>query len=97
MSGDHRVVGLGLQSLAPALALWVSASMCVARPQICGASEASEHWSLLAGAPLVSMAPRIHGHRNQPLLVSCSVHSALPFRLQLYRSGVRLGEERHFL
>uniref|UniRef100_H0VN85 Hemicentin 2 n=1 Tax=Cavia porcellus TaxID=10141 RepID=H0VN85_CAVPO len=49
------------------------------------------------GAPLVSMAPRIHGHRNQPLLVSCSVHSALPFRLQLYRSGVRLGEERHFL
>ncbi|KAM6184061.1 hemicentin-2 [Erethizon dorsatum] len=49
------------------------------------------------GAPLVSMPPRIHGYQHQPLLVSCSVHSALPFRLQLHRNGVRLGEERHFL
>ncbi|KAM5299409.1 LOW QUALITY PROTEIN: hemicentin-2 [Ctenodactylus gundi] len=49
------------------------------------------------GAPLVSMSPRIHGYRHQPLLVSCSVHSALPFRLQLRRGGIRLGEERHFL
>ncbi|KFO31930.1 Hemicentin-2 [Fukomys damarensis] len=49
------------------------------------------------GAPLVSMPPRIHGYQHQPLLVSCSVHSALPFRLQLLRDGARLGEERHFL
>uniref|UniRef100_F1S0Y1 Hemicentin-2 n=1 Tax=Sus scrofa TaxID=9823 RepID=F1S0Y1_PIG len=48
------------------------------------------------GAPLVSMPPRIHGYLHQPLLVSCSVHSALPFRLQLRRGGARLGEERHF-
>ncbi|XP_066112042.1 hemicentin-2 isoform X1 [Saccopteryx bilineata] len=47
------------------------------------------------GAPLVSMPPRIHGYLHQPLLVSCSVHSALPFRLQLQRNGARLGEERH--
>ncbi|XP_012495163.1 PREDICTED: hemicentin-2 [Propithecus coquereli] len=48
------------------------------------------------GTPLVSMPPRIHGYLHQPLLVSCSVHSALPFRLQLRRDGARLGEERHF-
>ncbi|XP_072634432.1 hemicentin-2 isoform X2 [Canis lupus baileyi] len=48
------------------------------------------------GAPLVSMPPRIHGYLHQPLLVSCSVHSTLPFRLQLQRNGARLGEERHF-
>ncbi|KAM7093056.1 hemicentin-2 [Molossus nigricans] len=47
------------------------------------------------GAPLVSMPPRIHGYLHQPLLVSCSVHSALPYRLQLRRQGARLGEERH--
>ncbi|KAM9722140.1 hemicentin-2 isoform 3-T3 [Dama dama] len=48
------------------------------------------------GAPLVSMPPRIHGYLHQPLQVSCSVHSALPFRLQLWREGARLGEERRF-
>ncbi|XP_045626988.1 hemicentin-2 [Ursus americanus] len=48
------------------------------------------------GAPLVSMPPRIHGYLHHPLLVSCSVHSTLPFRLQLRRNGARLGEERHF-
>ncbi|KAK2497116.1 hypothetical protein MC885_006696 [Smutsia gigantea] len=48
------------------------------------------------GAPLVSMPPRIHGYLHQPLLVSCSVHSPLPFRLQLRRDGARLGEERRF-
>ncbi|XP_012576655.1 PREDICTED: hemicentin-2 [Condylura cristata] len=47
------------------------------------------------GTPLVSMPPRIHGYLHQPLQVSCSVHSALPFRLQLRRDGARLGEERH--
>lgn len=45
---------------------------------------------------MVSMPPRIHGYLHQPLQVSCSVHSALPFRLQLWREGVRLGEERRF-
>ncbi|XP_054980117.1 LOW QUALITY PROTEIN: hemicentin-2 [Sorex araneus] len=49
------------------------------------------------GTPLVSMPPRIHGYLGQALLVSCSVHSALPFRLQLWRNGVKLGEERHLL
>nr|XP_012807460.2 hemicentin-2 [Jaculus jaculus] len=48
------------------------------------------------GAPLVSMPPMIHGYLQQPLLVSCSVYSTLPFRLQLRRDGARLGEERHF-
>ncbi|XP_054440698.1 hemicentin-2 [Pteronotus mesoamericanus] len=47
------------------------------------------------GAPLVSMPPRIHGYLHRPLMVSCSVHSALPFRLQLRRNGAPLGEERH--
>ncbi|XP_060056373.1 hemicentin-2 isoform X2 [Erinaceus europaeus] len=47
------------------------------------------------GAPLVSMPPQIHGYLHQPLLVSCSVHSTLPFRLQLRWNGSRLGEERH--
>uniref|UniRef100_A0ABI8A9U9 Ig-like domain-containing protein n=1 Tax=Felis catus TaxID=9685 RepID=A0ABI8A9U9_FELCA len=51
---------------------------------------------VVPGAPLVSMPPRIHGYLDQPLLVSCSVHSTLPFRLQLRRNGARLGEERHF-
>lgn len=55
-----------------------------------------EFRSLATGAPLVSMPPRIHGYLHQSLLVSCSVHSALPFRLQLWRDGARLGEERHF-
>ncbi|KAF5928137.1 hypothetical protein HPG69_011100 [Diceros bicornis minor] len=50
----------------------------------------------LQGAPVVSMPTRIQGYLHQPLLVSCSVHSALPFRLQLRRDGARLGEERHF-
>ncbi|KAF3821003.1 hypothetical protein GH733_011156 [Mirounga leonina] len=50
---------------------------------------------VVPGAPLVSMPPRIHGYLHQPLLVSCSVHSTLPFRLQLRRNGARLGEERH--
>ncbi|XP_076984267.1 hemicentin-2 [Tamandua tetradactyla] len=48
------------------------------------------------GAPLVSMPPKIHGYLHQPLLVSCSVHSTLPFRLQLWRNGTKLGEQRHF-
>ncbi|GAB1286208.1 Hemicentin-2 [Apodemus speciosus] len=48
------------------------------------------------GVPLVSMASKIHGHLQQPLLVSCSVYSTLPFRLQLQRDGERLGEERYF-
>ncbi|KAM9207753.1 hemicentin-2 [Dugong dugon] len=48
------------------------------------------------GSPLVSMPPTIHGYLQQPLLVSCSVHSTLPFRLQLWREGTKLGEERHF-
>ncbi|XP_037653920.1 hemicentin-2 [Choloepus didactylus] len=48
------------------------------------------------GAPLVSMPPRIHGYLHQPLLVSCSVHSTLPFRLQLRRNGTKLGEQRYF-
>ncbi|XP_061289826.1 hemicentin-2 isoform X2 [Bos javanicus] len=51
---------------------------------------------VIPGAPLVSMPPRIHGYLHQPLQVSCSVHSALPFRLQLRRDGARLGEERRF-
>lgn len=42
------------------------------------------------------MAPKIHGYLQQPLLVSCSVYSTLPFRLQLQRDGERLGEERYF-
>nr|XP_021547233.1 hemicentin-2 [Neomonachus schauinslandi] len=50
---------------------------------------------VVPGAPLVSMPSRIHGYLHQPLLVSCSVHSTLPFRLQLRRNGARLGEERH--
>ncbi|XP_053523819.1 hemicentin-2 [Artibeus jamaicensis] len=49
------------------------------------------------GAPLVSMPLRIHGYLHQPLLISCSVHSALPFRLQLRRRGAPLGQERHLL
>ncbi|XP_029776920.1 hemicentin-2, partial [Suricata suricatta] len=51
---------------------------------------------VVPGAPLVSMPARIHGYLHQPLLVSCSVHSTLPFRLQLRRNRARLGEERHF-
>ncbi|XP_053415690.1 hemicentin-2 [Nycticebus coucang] len=48
------------------------------------------------GAPLVSMPSRIHGYLRQPLLLTCSVHSALPFRLQLLRGRAQLAEERHF-
>ncbi|XP_056668537.1 hemicentin-2 isoform X2 [Monodelphis domestica] len=48
------------------------------------------------GSPLVTMPNKIHGYLWQPLLISCSVHSSLPFRLQLRRNGVKLGEERHF-
>ncbi|XP_007942419.2 hemicentin-2 [Orycteropus afer afer] len=51
---------------------------------------------VVPGAPLVSMPSRIHGYLQQPLLVSCSVHSTLPFRLQLRRDGAKLGEERQF-
>uniref|UniRef100_A0A5F8HA67 Hemicentin-2 n=1 Tax=Monodelphis domestica TaxID=13616 RepID=A0A5F8HA67_MONDO len=46
------------------------------------------------GSPLVTMPNKIHGYLWQPLLISCSVHSSLPFRLQLRRNGVKLGEER---
>ncbi|XP_072488821.1 hemicentin-2 isoform X7 [Notamacropus eugenii] len=48
------------------------------------------------GSPLVTMPSKIHGYLWQPLLISCSIHSSLPFRLQLRRNGVKLGEERHF-
>lgn len=61
-----------------------------------GPGSAPEGRSLPPGAPVVSMPPRIHGHLHRPLLVSCSVHSALPFRLQLWWKGTKLGEERHF-
>ncbi|XP_021050559.1 hemicentin-2 [Mus pahari] len=52
--------------------------------------------AVVPGVPLVSMAPKIHGYLQQPLLVSCSVYSTLPFQLQLQRDGERLGEERYF-
>uniref|UniRef100_F6QD70 Hemicentin 2 n=1 Tax=Ornithorhynchus anatinus TaxID=9258 RepID=F6QD70_ORNAN len=51
---------------------------------------------VVPGSPQVSMPGVIHGYLQQPLVISCSVQSPLPFRLQLRRGGVRLGEERHF-
>ncbi|XP_038601048.1 LOW QUALITY PROTEIN: hemicentin-2 [Tachyglossus aculeatus] len=51
---------------------------------------------VVPGSPQVSMPGVIRGYLQQPLVISCSVQSPLPFRLQLRRDGVRLGEERHF-
>lgn len=79
---------------APGWCLWVSVTGCGGGGRGV-AGRAPECRALPPGAPLVSMPPRIHGYLHQPLLVSCSVLSALPFRLQLRRSGAPLGEERH--
>lgn len=81
--------------------LWLSLipkGPCVAEVPQAGFSVVGKNATLClpAGVPLVSMVPKIHGYLQQPLLVSCSVYSTLPFRLQLQRDGERLGEERYF-
>ena len=86
------MVGLWVESWPPGSSLWSLRWQAVAGR----VGRNPERRTLPAGAPLVSMPPRIHGYLDQPLLVSCSVHSTLPFRLQLRRNGARLGEERHF-
>lgn len=57
--------------------------MCV-RPQI------------LPGLPKVNISSKIQAYSREPQLISCSARSEIPFRLQLSRGRMKLGEEQLF-
>ncbi|KAM4696629.1 hemicentin-2 [Rhinophrynus dorsalis] len=52
--------------------------------------------SIVPDIPAVHMPPHIHGYHDRPLLIPCSVLSAIPFRLRLTKDGEKLGEEKLF-
>ncbi|XP_025060802.1 hemicentin-2 [Alligator sinensis] len=50
--------------------------------------------SVVPGLPKVNMPGKIQAYNQEPLLITCSAQSELPFRLQLSRGGKKLGKER---
>ncbi|KAM4662543.1 hemicentin-2 [Discoglossus pictus] len=52
--------------------------------------------SIVPDKPVVVMPLQIQGYHKLPLLISCSVHSEIPFHLRFSRDGVKLGEEQLF-
>uniref|UniRef100_M3ZDA5 Cell adhesion molecule-related/down-regulated by oncogenes n=1 Tax=Xiphophorus maculatus TaxID=8083 RepID=M3ZDA5_XIPMA len=46
--------------------------------------------------PAVRMPDVVRGVYMQPATIGCSVQSDIPFRLRFTRSGITLGEEKHF-
>ncbi|KAM6193100.1 hemicentin-2 [Sarcoramphus papa] len=52
--------------------------------------------SVVAGLPKVNISSKIQAYNREPQLISCSARSEVPFRLQLSRGRMKLGEERLF-
>ena len=51
---------------------------------------------LLPGLPKVNLSSKIQAYNREPQLISCSGWSEVPFRLQLSRGRMKLGEEQLF-
>uniref|UniRef100_A0A8D0H9X7 Ig-like domain-containing protein n=1 Tax=Sphenodon punctatus TaxID=8508 RepID=A0A8D0H9X7_SPHPU len=52
--------------------------------------------SRVPGVPVLSMPSKIQAYHHQPLSITCSAQSEIPFQLALSRAGEKLGEERYF-
>ncbi|KAM6372038.1 LOW QUALITY PROTEIN: hemicentin-2 [Pluvialis apricaria] len=52
--------------------------------------------SVVPGLPKVNISSKIQAYNHEPQLISCSAQSEVPFRLQLSRGRMKLGEERLF-
>ncbi|XP_074968536.1 hemicentin-2 [Phalacrocorax aristotelis] len=52
--------------------------------------------SVVPGLPKVNISSKIQAYNHEPQLISCSAQSEVPFRLQLSRCRMKLGEERLF-
>ncbi|KAM6117600.1 hemicentin-2 [Phoenicopterus ruber ruber] len=52
--------------------------------------------SVVPGLPKVNISSKIQAYNREPQLISCSARSEVPFRLQLSRGRMKLGEERLF-
>ncbi|XP_010176901.1 PREDICTED: hemicentin-2, partial [Mesitornis unicolor] len=52
--------------------------------------------SVVPGLPKVNISSKIQAYSREPQLISCSAWSEIPFRLQLSRGRMKLGEEQLF-
>ncbi|XP_069626703.1 hemicentin-2 [Haliaeetus albicilla] len=52
--------------------------------------------SVVPGLPKVNISSKIQAYNREPQLISCSARSEIPFRLQLSRGRMKLGEEQQF-
>ncbi|XP_075375673.1 hemicentin-2-like [Mycteria americana] len=52
--------------------------------------------SVVPGLPKVNISSKIQAYSREPQRISCSAQSEVPFRLQLSRGRMKLGEERLF-
>ncbi|XP_034025662.1 LOW QUALITY PROTEIN: hemicentin-1 [Thalassophryne amazonica] len=52
--------------------------------------------NIVPDPPAVSTAVAVKGFYMQPVVISCSVESEIPYRLRFTRSGILLGEEKIF-
>ncbi|XP_009950773.1 PREDICTED: LOW QUALITY PROTEIN: hemicentin-2, partial [Leptosomus discolor] len=52
--------------------------------------------SVVPGLPKVNISSKIQAYNREPQLISCSAQSEVPFRLQLSRGRMKLGEEQLF-
>lgn len=52
--------------------------------------------NIIPDPPLVRMPDVVKGFYMQPAVIGCSVQSDIPYRLRFTRSGITLGEEKHF-
>ncbi|XP_012721740.2 hemicentin-1 [Fundulus heteroclitus] len=52
--------------------------------------------NVIPDPPAVRMANEVKGFYMQPAAIGCSVQSDIPYRLRFTRSGILLGEEKHF-
>ncbi|XP_042642365.1 hemicentin-2 [Tyto alba] len=52
--------------------------------------------SVVPGLPKVNISSKIQAYSREPQLISCSARSEVPFRLQLSRGRMKLGDEQLF-
>ncbi|XP_032434339.1 hemicentin-1 [Xiphophorus hellerii] len=52
--------------------------------------------NIIPDPPAVRMPDVVRGVYMQPATIGCSVQSDIPYRLRFTRSGITLGEEKHF-
>ncbi|XP_007565210.1 hemicentin-1 [Poecilia formosa] len=52
--------------------------------------------NIIPDPPAVRMPNVVRGFYMQPATIGCSVQSDIPYRLRFTRSGITLGEEKHF-